>query len=218
MNEAKKYDNDKIRMELVPMSTIESVAKILTFGAKKYSDNSWQGLPNFWNRYKGALLRHLTAISKGEMNDPESGLPHIDHVLCNAMFLSWGYHNGKGITIEQKDLDTSNQQQDETNDALIAFAQDTLGRNTELVEERLLESYSWSLQKELLNADLLNILVNIYKKGERDYVIEVVNSDGKVLYSFHAPTFHYVADIINGSLAGLIEDINKAINESNDNR
>ena len=34
MNEAKKYDNDKVRMELVPMSTIESVAKILTFGAK----------------------------------------------------------------------------------------------------------------------------------------------------------------------------------------
>lgn len=105
MNEAKKYDNDKVRMELVPMSTIESAAKILTFGAKKYSDNSWQGLPNFWNRYKGALLRHLTAINKGEMNDPESGLPHIDHVLCNAMFLSWGYHNGKGVTIEEKDID-----------------------------------------------------------------------------------------------------------------
>ena len=219
MNEAKKYDNDKVRMELVPMSVVENIARVLTYGATKYSDNSWQNLDNFWNRYKGALLRHLAAIDKGELIDQESGLPHIDHVLCNAMFLSWGYHNGKGITIEQKDLDTSNQQQDETNNALIAFAQDTLGRNTELVEERLLESYSRSLQKELLNkTDLLNILVNVCKKGERDYVIEVVNSDGKVLYSFHAPTFHYVADIINGSLADLIEDINKAINESNDNR
>lgn len=104
-NKALKYDQDKVRMELVPMSSIENIAKILTYGAKKYSDNSWQGLDNFWNRYKGALLRHLVAMDKGELNDPESGLPHIDHVLCNAMFLSWGFHHGKGIAIEEKDLD-----------------------------------------------------------------------------------------------------------------
>lgn len=104
-NKGLKYDQDKIRMELVPMSSIENIAKILTYGAKKYSDNSWQELDNFWNRYKGALLRHLAAIDKGELNDSESGLPHIDHVLCNAMFLSWGYHHGKGISIEEKDLD-----------------------------------------------------------------------------------------------------------------
>lgn len=100
-----KDDKEKVRIELVPLSTIENLGKILTFGAKKYGDNTWQGLDNYWNRYKGALLRHLTAIDKGELIDPESGLPHIDHVLCNAMFLSWGYHNGKGINIEQKDID-----------------------------------------------------------------------------------------------------------------
>ena len=104
-NEAKKYDNDKVRMELVPMSTIESVAKILTFGAKKYSDNSWQELPNFWSRYKAALLRHLAAIDRGELYDQESKLPHIDHVLCNALFLSWGFSHGKGISVPIKDLD-----------------------------------------------------------------------------------------------------------------
>lgn len=210
----KKYDEGKVRMELVPMSVVENIANVLTYGAKKYSDNSWQNLPNFWNRYKGALLRHLAAIDKGELIDQESGIPHIDHVLCNAAFLSWGYHNGKGINIEQKDLDASIQQQDETNNALIAVAQDKLGRNTELVEERLLESYSKSLQKELLDkTDLLNILVNVCKKGERDYAIEVGNFDGKVLYSFHAPTFHHITDIINGSLAGLIKDINEAIKQ-----
>lgn len=98
--EGLKYDKDKIRMELVPLSVVESIAKVLTYGAKKYADNSWKELPDFWNRYKGALLRHLTAIDKGELIDEESGLDHIDQVLCNAAFLSWGYHNGKGITIE----------------------------------------------------------------------------------------------------------------------
>ena len=84
---------------------MENLAKTLTMGAQKYGDNNWQGLPDFWKRYKAALLRHLTAIDKGELIDSESGLPHIDHVLCNAVFLSWGFHHGKAVSINEKDLD-----------------------------------------------------------------------------------------------------------------
>lgn len=106
--ESKKYDEEKVRMDLVPLECVENVCKILTFGAKKYGDNTWQDLPNFWSRYKAALLRHITAIDKGELIDPESGLPHIDHVLCNAVFLNWGFHNGKAVTISKKDIDNEN--------------------------------------------------------------------------------------------------------------
>lgn len=102
---AKKYDQGKTRMDLVPLSVVENLAKVLTMGAEKYGDNNWQGLPDYWKRYKAALLRHLTAIDKGELIDSESGLPHIDHVLCNAVFLSWGYHHGKAISINEKDID-----------------------------------------------------------------------------------------------------------------
>lgn len=69
-------------------------------GAEKYGENSWRTLPDYWKRYKAALLRHLTAIDNGELIDAESGLPHIDHVLCNAVFLSWGHHHGKQIDTE----------------------------------------------------------------------------------------------------------------------
>jgi hypothetical protein len=103
--EGKKFDQDKIRTDLVPLETVENLGRVLGYGAKKYSENSWQELPNFWNRYKGALLRHLIAIDKGELIDPETNIPHIDHVLCNAMFLSWGYHHGKSISINVKDID-----------------------------------------------------------------------------------------------------------------
>lgn len=99
---AKKYDEGKSRMDLVPLDTIEAVGNILKFGAQKYGDNTWQELPDFWKRYKAALLRHLAAIDKGELIDQESGLPHIDHVLCNAIFLSWGCHHGKAISIPIK--------------------------------------------------------------------------------------------------------------------
>ena len=105
MGISKKYDEDKVRMDLVPLECIESIAKVLTYGADKYEENSWQELPDFWKRYKAALLRHLTALDKGELIDKESGLYHIDQVLTNAMFLSWGFHNGKAISINTKDID-----------------------------------------------------------------------------------------------------------------
>ena len=34
--EAKKYDQNKTRMDLVPLSVMESLAQILTMGAQKY--------------------------------------------------------------------------------------------------------------------------------------------------------------------------------------
>ena len=101
---AKKYDDGKSRMDLIPLDTIENVGKILGMGAQKYGENNWQELPNFWNRYKAALLRHLAAIDRGELYDQESKLPHIDH-------LSWGFSHGKGISVPIKDLDN---EQDKT--------------------------------------------------------------------------------------------------------
>lgn len=85
-----KYDGDKPRMDLLidgMPGALEQVASILTFGAKKYADHSWQAVPNGPARYKAALLRHLTAHAKGELNDPESGMAHLAHAACNALFI-----------------------------------------------------------------------------------------------------------------------------------
>jgi len=85
-----KYDAGKPRMDLLlsgcPMA-LEAVASILTFGAKKYAAHSWQSVERGEERYLAALLRHLTAHAKGELNDPESGMPHLAHAACNAMFI-----------------------------------------------------------------------------------------------------------------------------------
>lgn len=39
------------------------------------------------DRYYAALLRHVMAWRSGESNDPESGMPHLWHVLTNAAFM-----------------------------------------------------------------------------------------------------------------------------------
>lgn len=83
----KKFDQDKPMMNLLPFDALEEVAKILTYGAKKYSANSWRGVPDALDRYKAAMLRHLTAIQNGEENDIESGLSHTAHMACNALFI-----------------------------------------------------------------------------------------------------------------------------------
>lgn len=85
---AVKYDKEKPRMDLLDWQALDGLASVLTFGAQKYSPNNWRkGMDQ--QRLVGALLRHLSAIQQGELIDKESGLPHIDHVGCNWMFLSW---------------------------------------------------------------------------------------------------------------------------------
>lgn len=82
-----KYDSDKPRMSLLPARALESVADVLTFGAKKYGPNNWRLVDNMKERYLNATLRHISAIMKDEDMDPESGLPHAAHAICGLMFM-----------------------------------------------------------------------------------------------------------------------------------
>jgi len=91
-NVAIKRDENKPRMDLLDPQWLEGVANVLRFGANKYSDHNWRGGFN-WGRLIGAALRHLFAILRGEDDDPESGLPHVDHLGCCVMFLSWHMKN-----------------------------------------------------------------------------------------------------------------------------
>jgi len=57
------------------------------FGKIKYDAYNWAiGLS--WNQTMDSLMRHLGDFKEGKNIDEESKLPHIDHVLVNAMFLS----------------------------------------------------------------------------------------------------------------------------------
>jgi len=82
----KKHDQEKPRMELISSKALIELAKVLTFGAKKYESHNWRkGIS--YSRIIGACYRHLAAYNDGEDKDPETGLSHIAHLLCEAMFL-----------------------------------------------------------------------------------------------------------------------------------
>jgi len=81
-----KFDEDKLRYDLMPPHALEGVVRILTFGAAKYAPNNWQKVEK--ERYVAAAMRHLEAYRKGEMMDEETGQPHMYHAMCCLTFIS----------------------------------------------------------------------------------------------------------------------------------
>lgn len=63
---------------------LTEVAKVGTFGARKYTRGGWLSVPDGQTRYTAALLRHLMAETN-EDADPESGLSHAAHTAWNAL-------------------------------------------------------------------------------------------------------------------------------------
>lgn len=85
-----RYNEGKLRYDLVQAEAHEGMVKVLTFGSSKYAERNWEkGMK--WSKVIASLKRHIAAIEKGEDFDPESGLLHADHLQCNAHFLSAYY-------------------------------------------------------------------------------------------------------------------------------
>lgn len=85
-NSGLRYNQGKIRHDLLPFDSIEEVSQVMTFGAQKYSDRGWEKGIN-WMICFGSLLRHTFAWWRGEDLDPESGCHHMAHVAWNALAL-----------------------------------------------------------------------------------------------------------------------------------
>lgn len=81
-----KLDDGKLRMDLIAPEGLQGLAKVLTFGAKKYADRNWEkGI--MYGRVFGAMMRHMWAWWGGELKDPETGLSHLHHAAACVHFL-----------------------------------------------------------------------------------------------------------------------------------
>lgn len=104
--EARKNDrkDGKLMWELLPLQDMEDVVRVYTAGAQKYGADQWQNLPNGYQRYKAAMLRHLVEFEKGNWTDEETGCIHLAQVVWNAIALlhiekeKRGQYIGRGNT------------------------------------------------------------------------------------------------------------------------
>ncbi len=81
-----KYDDGKLRMDLIPGQIIEGLAAVYTMGAKKYDDRNWEkGI--LYGKIYAAVQRHLQAWWRRDECDKESGLNHLWHAMwgCGAL-------------------------------------------------------------------------------------------------------------------------------------
>lgn len=89
-----KYDDGKLRYDLIPPEALQGLALVYTIGAKKYEDRNWEkGIG--YSRIYGALMRHTQAFVLGEDMDPD-GQHHLDSVSWCAFALRTYEARGMG--------------------------------------------------------------------------------------------------------------------------
>jgi hypothetical protein len=82
-----RYNGGKPAFSLLPLCTLEDEVKVWMYGKAKYAAWNWaKGMP--WSVPLDCLMRHMAAWQRGEENDPESGLPHLAHAMCNLRMLT----------------------------------------------------------------------------------------------------------------------------------
>ena len=78
-----KFDDDKLKMDLLPVIGLLLEGDVYTRGSYKYDSHNWRkGLK--WSRVIGACFRHLLWYAAGERLDPDDGQHHMAAVKWAA--------------------------------------------------------------------------------------------------------------------------------------
>jgi hypothetical protein len=85
--DAARKSSGKVQWQLIPYPVLVGVARVLEFGILKYAEWNWsKGMP--WGECMRCTLSHLFKFwFMGQECDEESGEHHLDHVMCNVMFM-----------------------------------------------------------------------------------------------------------------------------------
>lgn len=81
-----KMDSGKVKAGILGDFSLAlmEVAKVCTYGAKKYTRHGWEEVPNGVERYHDAKWRHKLACKYNRFDD-ESGLLHLAHEAWNTL-------------------------------------------------------------------------------------------------------------------------------------
>jgi hypothetical protein len=81
-----------------PLALLQ-IGYVLGHGAQKYADRQWEHGMKF-SRLQAAAQRHLLTHLGGELNDPESGRPHLAHAACCLLFILTFIARGRAAELD----------------------------------------------------------------------------------------------------------------------
>lgn len=87
--------SSKIPLHLWPSTATVLGSMALLEGALKYGRSNWRVAGVRATIYISALLRHTARLASGEWLDPDSGLPHVAHILACAAIIGDAKAAGK---------------------------------------------------------------------------------------------------------------------------
>lgn len=87
--------SDKLPLHLWPATATAYGCLGLLDGALKYGRSNWRVAGVRLSIYVDAIQRHTNALFEGEWIDPDSGLPHVSHILACAAIIADAEAAGK---------------------------------------------------------------------------------------------------------------------------
>lgn len=94
---ARTDDDGKPPLAQLPWAAIKDLARVQSYGQKKYGDfnNYRKGMEV--SRQLSCALRHISEYMEGNNTDAESGLNPLAHALCRLAFVLQNIHDGVAI-------------------------------------------------------------------------------------------------------------------------
>src|SRR3990167_6955950 len=83
----KKFDNNKLRWDLIPWRAMKQVVLASMHGARLYGDFNWRKVKEKRRRYWAANMRHVIDYQLGLRKDKDSGLHPLAHAVIDLLFL-----------------------------------------------------------------------------------------------------------------------------------
>jgi hypothetical protein len=84
--EGMRFNDNKMRFDLIPLEWEVELARVLTIGAAKYTEDNWlKGMP--WKKIYSSMVRHANKFRSGMSLDQETRCHHLAMVAWNALAL-----------------------------------------------------------------------------------------------------------------------------------
>lgn len=82
--EAQAASDGKAPLDYLEPYADEQISWVMKVGAEKYGRRNYKHSPMQLTTYIGAMERHLAALKRGEMLDPDDGRHHLAHIGANV--------------------------------------------------------------------------------------------------------------------------------------